>query len=80
MEGFLEDHIYGDAFDLLGFNWEINEVLLDSAMGEWSKIARKIPDEWLEQCSDGQAHKDKIERVLLRYRRDPDSFWRGVIQ
>lgn len=80
MEGFLEDHIYSDAFDLLGFNREINEPLLDSAMGEWGEIVRKIPDEWLEQCSDGQAHIDKIERILLRYKRDPDSFWRGVIQ
>lgn len=73
---FLKKHIFGDRFNLFGFDREHSEAELDEIMKSWDEICGMVPSEWLESCSDGAIILDKIHKILARYKTEPTVFWK----
>ena len=75
IEQFVSSHVFGECEDLYTFRPETYQSEMDDIMLSWDEIAGRIPEAWLELCTNADI-LNSIRRILNRYKTNPEEFWK----
>ena len=75
LDEYISNHVFGEYADLYTFLPDTYKPNMDQILSSWNEIANRVPDKWLEKCSDEHI-LDKMKGILNRYN-DDSTFWKA---